>query len=72
MVKRKSAEQLQKVYRESVKMQIEALKEVKKSLPKSDSTPPPPPLPTPKNHYTKDLWIYSQDHLHKLLRSKVV
>ena len=56
----KSAEQLQKVYRESVKMQIEA-KEVKKSLPKSDSTPPPPPLPTPKKSlYQRFMDLFSR------------
>lgn len=57
----KSAEQLQKVYRESVKRQVEALKEVKKSLPKSDSTPPPPPLPTPKKSlYQRFMDLFSR------------
>ena len=57
----KSAEQLQKVYRESVKRQIEALKEVKKSLPKSDATPPPPPLPTPKKSlYQRFMDLFSR------------
>ena len=57
----KSAEQIQKVYRESVKRQIEALKEVKKSLPKSDSTPPPPPLPTPKKSlYQRFMDLFSR------------